>query len=207
MATLTQLSMFDAQARGNWVRLRTLLTLRWMAIAGQLGAVLVASQVLGFQLPLALCMLAISASVSFNVIAHIIQPAEKRLSEEVTEHLHERVRRKIWGYASGERLDKQAHIGEQYLGIRPAPGYPACPDHSEKRKLFDLLDAETNARMELTSGYAMLPAASVSGYYFAHPQAQYFVLGNILEDQLEDYAGRKGVSVEQARQLLVSNLA
>ena len=137
----------------------------------------------------------------------LLKALADRLAEALAEHLHERVRRKIWGYASGERLDKQALIGEQYLGIRPAPGYPACPDHSEKRKLFDLLDAETNARMELTSGYAMLPAASVSGYYFAHPQAQYFVLGNILEDQLEDYAGRKGVSVEQARQLLVSNLA
>ena len=121
--------------------------------------------------------------------------------------MHEQVRKEVWGYAAGESLDNKALIAEEYKGIRPAPGYPACPDHSEKKKLFALLDAETNSRMQLTEGYAMLPAASVSGYYFAHPDSQYFVLGNVLEDQVEDYAARKGVSVEEARRNLVANLA
>ena len=92
-------------------------------------------------------------------------------------------------------------------GIRPAPGYPACPDHSEKEKLFRLLDAPGNAGMELTSGYAMLPTAAVCGYYFAHPRAEYFVLGPVLPDQLEDYALRKGETVEKIRLLLPANLA
>ncbi|MBT8445591.1 MAG: B12-binding domain-containing protein, partial [Gammaproteobacteria bacterium] len=138
--------------------------------------------------------------------AILLKALADRLAEALAERIHERVRREWWGYASGEALDNRALIGEQYLGIRPAPGYPACPDHSEKRKLFDLLDAETNSGMSLTSGYAMLPAASVSGYYFAHPQSQYFILGNVLEDQLEDYARRKGIEVKEARINLVANL-
>ena len=129
-----------------------------------------------------------------------------RLAEALAEHTHQRVRRNLWAYDPGETLDNQALINEDYRGIRPAPGYPACPDHSEKEKIFELLDAETNSKMELTSGYAMLPASSVSGYYFAHPQSSYFVLGNILEDQLLDYAKRKGISPEQARRLLVANI-
>jgi len=100
-----------------------------------------------------------------------------------------------------------AVISEAYRGIRPAPGYPACPDHSEKEKIFALLDAETNSRMELTSSYAMLPASSVSGYYFAHPESSYFVLGNILEDQLLDYAKRKDISPQRARSLLAANVS
>jgi 5-methyltetrahydrofolate--homocysteine methyltransferase len=129
-----------------------------------------------------------------------------RLAEALAEHTHQRVRRTLWAYDPGETLDNQALINEDYRGIRPAPGYPACPDHSEKEKIFELLDAETNSKMELTSGYAMLPASSVSGYYFAHPQSSYFVLGNILEDQLLEYAKRKGISPEQARRLLAANI-
>ena len=97
-------------------------------------------------------------------------------------------------------------IGEAYQGIRPAPGYPACPDHSEKEKIFKLLNAESNAGILLTSGFSMLPAASVSGYYFAHPAARYSVVGPVLQDQLEDYAKRKGCSVDELRKLLPANL-
>lgn len=129
-----------------------------------------------------------------------------RLAEALAEHTHRRVRRELWAYDPQETLGNQALINEDYRGIRPAPGYPACPDHSEKEKIFELLDAELNSRMELTSGFAMLPASSVSGYYFAHPQSSYFVLGNILEDQLLDYAERKNISPEQARRLLAANI-
>jgi 5-methyltetrahydrofolate--homocysteine methyltransferase len=129
-----------------------------------------------------------------------------RLAEALAEHTHQRVRRTLWAYDPGETLDNRALINEDYRGIRPAPGYPACPDHSEKEKIFELLDAETNSKMRLTSGYAMLPASSVSGYYFAHPQSSYFVLGNIQEDQLIDYAKRKGISPQQARKLLAANI-
>ncbi len=130
-----------------------------------------------------------------------------RLAEALAEHTHRRVRQELWAYAPQESLDNEALVAEDYRGIRPAPGYPACPDHSEKEKIFELLDAENNSRMELTSGYAMLPASSVSGYYFAHPQSNYFVLGNILEDQLLDYAKRKNLKPEQARRLLAANIA
>ncbi|MFC1701169.1 methionine synthase [Pseudomonadota bacterium] len=129
-----------------------------------------------------------------------------RLAEALAEHTHRRVRRELWAYDPQETLGNQALINEDYRGIRPAPGYPACPDHSEKEKIFELLNAEVNSKMELTSGFAMLPASSVSGYYFAHPQSSYFVLGNILEDQVLDYAQRKNISPEQARRLLVANI-
>ena len=128
------------------------------------------------------------------------------LQKALAERMHQLVRKEIWGFATDEELDNNALIKEQYQGIRPAPGYPACPDHSEKKKLFALLDAETNSEMQLTEGYAMLPAAAVSGYYFAHPDSQYFVLGNILEDQLGDYAERKGISMDEVRRNLVANL-
>ena len=129
-----------------------------------------------------------------------------RLAEALAEHTHRRVRQTLWAYDPQETLGNRALIAEEYQGIRPAPGYPACPDHSEKEKIFELLDAENNSKMELTSGFAMLPASSVSGYYFAHPQSSYFVLGNILEDQLLDYAKRKNISPEKARRLLVANI-
>jgi len=138
--------------------------------------------------------------------AILLKALADRLAEAFAERLHQRVRTEFWAYAADEALDNAELIAERYQGIRPAPGYPACPDHSEKRKIFALLDAPGNAGMELTSGFAMLPAASVSGYYFAHPQAEYFVLGPVLPDQLEDYARRKGCSMEEARRLLPANL-
>ncbi|MFC1720017.1 vitamin B12 dependent-methionine synthase activation domain-containing protein, partial [Pseudomonadota bacterium] len=135
----------------------------------------------------------------------LLKALADRLAEAFAEHLHQRVRREFWGYAADENLDSQELIKEAYQGIRPAPGYPACPDHSEKEKIFRLLDAPGNAGMELTSGFAMLPTAAVCGYYFAHPQAEYFVLGPVLPDQMEDYARRKGCSIDDVRKLLPSN--
>jgi len=136
----------------------------------------------------------------------LLKALADRLAEAFAEHLHQRVRREFWGYSQDESLGSEELIRERYRGIRPAPGYPACPDHSEKEKVFRLLDAPANAGMELTSGFAMLPAASVSGYYFAHPQADYFVLGPVLADQLEDYARRKDCSVDEVRLSLPANL-
>jgi 5-methyltetrahydrofolate--homocysteine methyltransferase len=116
--------------------------------------------------------------------------------------MHERVRKELWGYAPGENLDNDALIGERYQGIRPAPGYPACPDHTEKRILFELLRARENAGMELTETCAMLPAASVSGLYIAHPQARYFGVSKIQQDQVKDYAARKDMPVEEVERWL-----
>jgi 5-methyltetrahydrofolate--homocysteine methyltransferase len=130
-----------------------------------------------------------------------------RLAEALAEWAHERVRRELWGYAPGEALDNTALIAERYRGIRPAPGYPACPEHTEKRTLFALLDAERTAGMTLTESCAMLPTASVSGWYLAHPEAQYFGLGRIGRDQVEDYARRKGMTVADAERWLAPNLA
>ena len=129
-----------------------------------------------------------------------------RLAEAFAELLHEQVRRGLWGYAPDEALDNAALIAERYQGIRPAPGYPSCPDHTEKRTIFALLDAERTAGITLTESMAMLPGASVSGYYFWHPEARYFGLGRIDRDQLEDYARRKGWSVEEAERWLAPNL-
>jgi len=136
----------------------------------------------------------------------LLKALADRLAEAFAEHLHQRVRTEFWAYAADESLSNEELIKEAYLGIRPAPGYPACPDHSEKEAIFSLLDTTANTGMELTSGYAMLPAASVSGYYFAHPDAEYFVVGPVLNDQLEDYARRKGISVEAVCRLLPANL-
>ena len=121
--------------------------------------------------------------------------------------MHERVRKDLWGYATDEDLDNQALIKEKYRGIRPAPGYPACPDHTEKRTLFELLDAPDLAGVSLTESCAMWPAASVSGFYFAHPQAKYFGLGQIQRDQVQAYAERKGMSVEDVERWLAPSLA
>ena len=139
--------------------------------------------------------------------AILLKALADRLAEAFAEHLHQRVRREFWGYAREESLDNEELILEAYRGIRPAPGYPACPEHSEKEKIFRLLDAPGNAGMGLTSGYAMTPAASVCGYYFAHPEATYFVLGPVLDDQLEDYAARKGCTVDELKRLIPMNLA
>ena len=130
-----------------------------------------------------------------------------RLAEAFAECLHERVRRELWGYAPDERLSNEELVAEAYRGIRPAPGYPACPDHTEKRTLFRLLDAERNAGMALTESCAMTPAASVSGLYFAHPEARYFGVGRIDRDQVEDYARRKGMDLAEAERWLAPNLA
>jgi 5-methyltetrahydrofolate--homocysteine methyltransferase len=130
-----------------------------------------------------------------------------RLAEAFAEKMHELVRKEHWGYAKGEHLDTDGLIKEEYQGIRPAPGYPACPDHTEKTTLFDLLKAQDNAHMHLTESLAMMPAASVSGFYFAHPQARYFGLGKINKDQVEDYASRKAMSVETVERWLGPNLA
>jgi 5-methyltetrahydrofolate--homocysteine methyltransferase len=129
-----------------------------------------------------------------------------RLAEAFAELLHQRVRREFWGYAPDEALDNEGLIKERYQGIRPAPGYPACPDHTEKRILFDLLRVEESAGITLTESFAMLPAASVSGYYFSHPQSQYFGVGKIERDQVEDYARRKGMDVAAVERWLSPNL-
>ena len=130
-----------------------------------------------------------------------------RLAEAFAERLHERVRRELWGYAPDETLSNEDLIAERYQGIRPAPGYPACPDHTEKRTLFDLLEPEQRVGMRLTESFAMIPGASVSGYYFWNPASHYFGLGRIGRDQLEDYAARKGMPVDEARRWLNPNLA
>ncbi|MCK5648898.1 MAG: B12-binding domain-containing protein, partial [Gammaproteobacteria bacterium] len=125
-----------------------------------------------------------------------------RLAEAFAETMHELVRKQYWGYAAGEALDNKALITEQYQGIRPAPGYPACPDHTEKATLWALLDVKEKTGMELTSSYAMMPAAAVSGLYLAHPQARYFGTGKIHKDQVENYARRKGISMDEAERWL-----
>ena len=138
--------------------------------------------------------------------AILVESLADRLAEAFAERLHERVRREFWGYAADEALDAEALIRERYHGIRPAPGYPACPDHTEKAALWKLLDAETNAGIQLTESYAMWPGAAVSGWYFAHPDARYFTLGRIDRDQVADYARRKGWSRTVAERWLSPNL-
>jgi len=136
----------------------------------------------------------------------MVKALADRLAEAFAERLHERVRREFWGYAAEEALDNEALIAEQYRGIRPAPGYPACPEHSEKAVLWTLLDAERRTGISLTESFAMLPTAAVSGFYFAHPQARYFAVGRIQRDQVEDYARRKGWTLPQAERWLAPNL-
>ncbi|WP_369601939.1 methionine synthase [Hahella sp. SMD15-11] len=138
--------------------------------------------------------------------AIMVKALADRLAEAFAEHLHQRVRKEFWGYAQDEDLTNDDLIRERYRGIRPAPGYPACPDHTEKRKLFELLDAENTAGIRLTEHFAMMPAASVSGWYFAHPEARYFAVGKIQKDQVEDYARRKGMTLEEAERWLSPNL-
>jgi 5-methyltetrahydrofolate--homocysteine methyltransferase len=138
--------------------------------------------------------------------AILLESLADRLAEAFAERMHERVRREFWGYAPDEQLGNDALIKEQYDGIRPAPGYPACPDHTEKRKLWELLDVHARTGIELTDGMAMWPGAAVSGWYFSHPQSQYFVVGRIGKDQVEDYAGRKGMSLREAERWLAPNL-
>jgi 5-methyltetrahydrofolate--homocysteine methyltransferase len=136
----------------------------------------------------------------------LLKALADRFAEAFAERLHQHVRTTLWGYAPGEQLTNEALIKEQYRGIRPAPGYPACPDHSLKPILFDLLDASRNAGLVLTESFAMWPTSAVSGFYFAHPESQYFGVARIGRDQLEDYAKRRGVSLEQAERWLRPNL-
>jgi 5-methyltetrahydrofolate--homocysteine methyltransferase len=138
--------------------------------------------------------------------AILVKVLADRLAEAFAELMHERVRKEFWGYAKDEKLDVFSMIREEYQGIRPAPGYPACPEHSEKRTLFDLLEADKKMDIKLTENFAMYPAASVSGYYFSHPQAQYFNLGRISKDQVINYSKRKNFIVEHTEKLLNTNL-
>jgi 5-methyltetrahydrofolate--homocysteine methyltransferase len=136
----------------------------------------------------------------------ILKALADRLAEAFAEHMHERVRKEFWGFAADEALDNNALIAEKYRGIRPAPGYPACPEHTEKATLFKLLDVTANTGIELTEGFSMYPAAAVSGWYYSHPDSQYFVVGRLGKDQVQGYARRKGWSLAEAERWLSSNL-
>ncbi len=141
----------------------------------------------------------------YNAI--MVQALADRLSEAFAELMHERVRKEFWGYAADEQLDNEALIKEEYRGIRPAPGYPACPEHTEKGLLWDLLDAEKNSGIKLTESYAMYPPSAVSGFYFSHPDSRYFGVAEIGRDQASDYAKRKDMTLEVAEKWLAPNLA
>jgi 5-methyltetrahydrofolate--homocysteine methyltransferase len=136
----------------------------------------------------------------------LLKALADRLAEAFAERLHERVRKEFWGYARDEALGNEDMIGEKYRGIRPAPGYPACPDHTEKATLFGLLEATRHTGIELTESFAMYPAAAVSGWYFSHPDSQYFVVGRISKEQVEDYAKRKNWTIDEAQRWLAPNL-
>ncbi len=136
----------------------------------------------------------------------ILKALADRLAEAFAEHMHERVRKEFWGFAPDEALDNEALIAEKYRGIRPAPGYPACPEHTEKATLFELLDVTRNIGVELTEGFSMYPAAAVSGWYYSHPDSQYFVVGRLGKEQVADYARRKGWTLAEAERWLASNL-
>ena len=138
--------------------------------------------------------------------AIMLEALADRLAEAFAERLHERVRTEFWGYAADEPMSNEALIAEKYSGIRPAPGYPACPEHTEKQTIWELLDVEASAGIELTESMAMWPGAAVSGLYFAHPEARYFNLGRVGRDQVEDYARRKGWTVAEAERWLSPNL-
>ena len=137
----------------------------------------------------------------------MVKALADRLAEAFSEKLHELVRKDYWGYAIEENSSEEDLISEEYQGIRPAPGYPACPDHTEKNTLWKLLEVEKNIGMTLTENYAMSPAASVSGWYFSHPDSRYFGVGKINRDQLDDYANRKGCTSKEAERWLSSNLS
>lgn len=138
--------------------------------------------------------------------AILLKALADRLAEAFAECLHERARRELWGYQPTEQLSNDQLIREEYRGIRPAPGYPACPDHTGKATLWTLLDPERRAGMRLTESFAMYPTAAVSGFYFSHPDARYFAVGRIDLDQVQNYASRKGISLEEAQRWLAPNL-
>jgi len=136
----------------------------------------------------------------------MVKALADRLAEAFAEYLHREIRTRYWGYAPDEKLSNDELIRETYKGIRPAPGYPACPDHLEKQTLWELMEVEKRIGVSLTENYAMWPAASVSGYYFAHPEAKYFGLGKIKEDQLLDYSQRRNIPLHVAKKWLNPNL-
>jgi 5-methyltetrahydrofolate--homocysteine methyltransferase len=138
--------------------------------------------------------------------AIMLKALADRFAEAFAETLHEMVRKEEWGYAPDEDLDNEALIREKYQGIRPAPGYPACPEHTEKGTIWELLKPSEAIGLDLTSSYAMTPTAAVSGMYFAHPESKYFGIGSVGRDQVEDYAKRKGWSIEEAEKWLAPNL-
>ncbi|MBX7433239.1 methionine synthase [Mycobacterium sp. Y57] len=138
--------------------------------------------------------------------AILLESLADRLAEAFAERMHQRVREEFWGYQPDEQLDNEELIAEKYTGIRPAPGYPACPEHTEKATLFELLDVRERTGIELTESMAMWPGAAVSGWYFSHPQSQYFVVGRLAQDQVADYAGRKGWTLAEAERWLAPNL-
>jgi 5-methyltetrahydrofolate--homocysteine methyltransferase len=126
----------------------------------------------------------------------MVKAIADRLAEAFAELMHERTRKEFWGYATDENNTPEELISEKYVGIRPAPGYPACPDHTEKKALFDLLQAEEKIGIQLTESFAMYPASSVSGFYFSNPESKYFPIGKIAKDQVKDYSVRKGMNME-----------
>ena len=136
----------------------------------------------------------------------LLKALADRLAEALAEYIHERMRKEFWAYAEAEDLNNDDRIAENYAGIRPAPGYPACPDHTEKEKLWKLLDVEKEIGLKLTESFAMFPTAAVSGFYFSHPESRYFSVGKISRDQLESFAERKGISVSEAERWLAPNL-
>ncbi len=138
--------------------------------------------------------------------AILLESIADRLAEAFAERMHQRVRKEFWGYEPDEQLDNEALIGEKYVGIRPAPGYPACPEHTEKTTLWELMDVKERTGIELTESMAMWPGAAVSGWYFSHPQSQYFVVGRLASDQVADYAKRKGWTLAEAERWLAPNL-
>ena len=140
----------------------------------------------------------------YNAI--MVQAIGDRVAEALAEMYHETIRKEIWGYVKDEKLSNEDLIKEKYLGIRPAPGYPSCPDHTEKEKLWELLQAENHTGVRLTETYAMTPGSSVAGYYFSHPESRYFNLGKIQKDQTRDYAKRKGLKLKEVEKWLQPNL-
>jgi len=138
--------------------------------------------------------------------AIILKALADRLAEALAEFMHARVRKEFWAYEPDELLSNHDLIAEKYRGIRPAPGYPACPDHTEKGTLWELLDVEASIGLQLTDSYAMYPTAAVSGFYFAHPDAKYFAVGKVDRDQVASYAKRKGISIAEAEKWLAPNL-
>ncbi len=146
-----------------------------------------------------------TANDDYNSI--LVKALADRLAEAHAEYMHYKIRTDLWGFCKDEDFDNEKFIAEEYQGIRPAPGYPACPDHTEKRTLFDVLEVEKNTGISLTESFAMYPASSVSGFYFSHPQSRYFGVGKLSKDQIEDYAQRKGKPIKEIEKWLSQNLA